>query len=85
MMDLDPIIVAMVSCVVMLDTAEADEVDPSFAVKVQQVMGEHLQEVPRSDEPELRLMLLRIADKISMGEPSIARHLRRWADNLSES
>lgn len=84
-MNLDPIIVAMVSCVQMLDAAEADEVDSSFAVKVQQVMGEYLQEIPRSDEPELRAMLLRIADNISTGEPGIAGHLRRWAGNLSES
>lgn len=84
-MNFDPIIVAMASCVEMLDAAEPDEVEPSFAVKVQQVMGECLQEIPRSDEPELRAMLLRIAEELSSGEPAIARHLRRWAGNLSES
>jgi hypothetical protein len=48
-------------------------------------MGEHLQEISRSGEPELRAMLLRVADDISTGEPVIAGHLRRWAVNLSES
>ena len=84
-MNVDPIIVAMVSCVQMLDTAEADEVEPSFAVKVQEVMGEYLEEIPRSDEPELRATLLRIASEISTREPDIAKHLRRWAGNLNES
>ncbi|MEV0739938.1 hypothetical protein AB0I51_29300 [Streptomyces sp. NPDC050549] len=85
MVNLDPIILAMVSCVEMLDAAESDEVDPSFAVKVQQVMGEHLREIPQSDEPELCAMLLRIAENVSKGEPAIAEHLRRWAGNLGES
>ncbi|WP_426569031.1 hypothetical protein [Streptomyces canus] len=84
-MNVDPIIVAMVSCIDMLDAAEPDEVEPGYAVKVQQVMGEYLQAIPRSDEPELRAMLLRIADDISAGEPKIARYLRQWAGNLSES
>jgi hypothetical protein len=48
-------------------------------------MGEYLQEIPRSDEPELRAMLLRIADELSAREPAIAKHLRRWARNLNES
>jgi hypothetical protein len=84
-MNVDPIIVAMVSCIDMLDAAEPDEVEPSYAVKVQQVMGEYLQAIPQSDEPELRATLLRIADDIAGGEPTIARYLRRWAGNLSES
>lgn len=60
-MNIDPIIVAMASCVQMLDTSHPDEVDPDFAVKVQEVMGEYLLELPASDEPELRATLLRIA------------------------
>jgi hypothetical protein len=82
-MNIDPIIVAMVSCVQMLDAAEPDEVDPSFAVKVQQVMGEYLQEIPRSEEPELRATLLRIAADLTDSDATIAEHLRRWAGNLT--
>jgi hypothetical protein len=81
--NVDPIIVAMVSCVQMLDAAEPDEVDPSFAVKVQQLMGECLQEIPPSDEPELHASLLRIADGLAESDPTITEHLRRWADNLN--
>ncbi|MEU8819585.1 hypothetical protein [Actinoplanes sp. NPDC048796] len=84
-MNVDPIILAMVSCVQMLDTAEPDEVDSSFAVKVQEVMGEYLTEIDRSDEPELRATLLRLAGEVSAREPEIAKHLTRWARNLSDS
>lgn len=84
-MNFDPVIMAMVSCVQMLDTAESEEVEPSFAVKVQEVMGEYLAEIPRSDEPELRAMLLRIAEDVSVREPAIAKHLTRWARNLNDS
>ncbi|MEU2288567.1 hypothetical protein ABZ614_42930 [Streptomyces sp. NPDC013178] len=84
-MNVAPIIMAMASCIEMLDAAEPDEVEPSYAVKVQQVMGECLQAIPRSDEPELRAMLLRTADDIAGGEPTIAGYLRQWAGNLSES
>jgi hypothetical protein len=83
-MNYDPVIVAMVSCIQMLDDAEPDEVEPSFAVKVQQVMGEYLQEIPHTDEPEFRRALLRIADERSQGEAVIAKYLRRWASGLSE-
>ncbi|OII61036.1 hypothetical protein BJP40_07285 [Streptomyces sp. CC53] len=83
-MNLDPIIMAMVSCIDMLDAAEPDEVEPSYAVKVQQVMGEYLQAIPPSDEPELRTMLLRIAGDVSEEEPTIAAYLRQWAGNLGE-
>ncbi|MDX3387756.1 hypothetical protein PV682_40880 [Streptomyces niveiscabiei] len=84
-MNFDPIIMAMVSCIDMLDAAEPDEVEPEYAVKVQQAMGEYLQEIPQSDESELRAMLLRIADDASEGEPTITRYLRQWAGNLGES
>ncbi|MEU8215321.1 hypothetical protein AB0C47_06080 [Micromonospora taraxaci] len=85
MMNFDPIVMAMVGCVQMLDTAESHEVDSSFAVKVQEMMGEYLAEIPRADEPELRAMLLRMAGEISVREPEIAKHLTRWAGNLSVS
>jgi hypothetical protein len=81
-MNHDPIIVAMISCIQMLDYAESDEVDPSFAVKVQEVVGTYLREIPRSDEPELRRILERIADERSEGDPVIAEYLRRWASGL---
>jgi hypothetical protein len=81
--NVDPIIIAMASCVQMLDAAEPDEVDPEFAVKVQQVMGEYLQQIPSSDEPELHATLLRIAADLAESDPTITEHLRRWADNLN--
>ncbi|XVV16965.1 hypothetical protein ACQP2X_22095 [Actinoplanes sp. CA-131856] len=84
-MNVDPIILAMVSCVLMLDTAEPDDVDPDFAVRVQEVMGEYLAEIPQSDEPELRATLLRLAEEVSGREPDMAKHLTRWARNLSDS
>jgi hypothetical protein len=80
--NIDPIIVAMASCVQMLDTSHPDEVDPDFAVKVQEVMGEYLLELPASDEPELRATLLRIAADRAESDPTIAEQLRMWADNL---
>lgn len=84
-MNIDPIIVAMVSSIDMLDAAEPDEVEPSYAVKVQQAMGGYLQELPSSEEPKLRAVLLRIAGDVSEREPNIARYLRRWAGNLADS
>ncbi|EID54542.1 hypothetical protein [Saccharomonospora xinjiangensis] len=85
MRNFDPFVVAVASCVAMLDSAGADEVEPSFAVKIQQVIGECLQKIPRSQEPELRKMLLRIADEVSADESEVAKHLRQWAANLGES
>jgi hypothetical protein len=83
MVNYDPIIVAMISCIQMLDDAESDEVDPSFAVKIQQVMGTYLREIPRTEEPELRRILERIAYERSDGDPVIAEYLRRWASALT--
>jgi hypothetical protein len=72
----------MASCVQMLDTSHPDEVDPDFAVKVQEVMGEYLRELPASDELELHATLLRIAADRAESDPTIAEHLRMWAENL---
>lgn len=84
-MNFDPIIMAMVSCVQMLDAADPDEVDSNFAVTIQEVMGEYLAAIPRSDEPELRTILLRMAAESSVREPAMAEHLTRWAGNLCDS
>ncbi|GAA4561461.1 hypothetical protein GCM10023176_00080 [Micromonospora coerulea] len=82
-MNFDPIIVAMVSAIQMLDHASPDEVDPDFAVQVQQIMGDYLSELSPKDVPEFRRIVSRIADERSSGDPVIADYLRRLADGLA--
>lgn len=82
-MNFDPIIVAMVSAIQMLDHARPDEVDPDFAVQAQQIMGDYLSELSPEDVPEFRRIVSRIADERSSGDPVIADYLRRLADGLA--
>lgn len=81
-MNFDPIIVAMVAAIQMLDHASPDEVDPGFAVKAQEIMGDYLSELSPEDAPEFRRIVSRIADERSSGDPVIADYLRRLADGL---
>ncbi|MGW0218457.1 hypothetical protein ACWDXH_29100 [Micromonospora chokoriensis] len=82
-MNFDPIIVAMVAAIQMFDQASSDEVDPDFAVKVQEVMGYYLSELSLEDVPEFRRIVSRIADERSSGDPVIADYLGRLADGLA--
>ncbi|GIH09933.1 hypothetical protein Rhe02_80000 [Rhizocola hellebori] len=81
-MNFDPVIVAMISAIQMLDQATEEEAAPSFAVEVQQVMGDYLDELSGDDAREFREILLRIADERSSGDPLISQYLRRLADGL---
>lgn len=51
-MNFDPVVVAMVAAIQMLDQAGSDEVEPDFAVHVQQVIGVYLSELTREDAVE---------------------------------
>ncbi|WP_436532189.1 hypothetical protein [Actinoplanes sp. HUAS TT8] len=82
-MNFDPVIVAMICAFDMLDHAPADQVDPDFAVEVQQAMGAYLGELSAEDAPEFREILLRIAAERSSADPVIADYLRRVADGYT--
>jgi hypothetical protein len=82
-MNFDPIIVAMVCAIQMLDHATEEEVDPSFAVEVQQTMGGYLDELSGDDVREFREILLRMVDERSSGDPLIAGYLQRLADGYA--
>lgn len=82
-MNVDPIIVAMVSAIQMLDHAGEDEADPSFVVEVQQIMGDYLSELSADDVREFRKILLRIAGERASSDPLIAEYLRRMADGYA--
>ncbi|GAA4158670.1 hypothetical protein GCM10022251_33880 [Phytohabitans flavus] len=82
-MNVDPIIVAMVSAIQMLDHATEQEVDPDFAVELQQVMGAYLDELSPEDVVEFREILLRIAGERAEADPLIAEYLRRLADGYA--
>jgi hypothetical protein len=82
-MNFDPVIVAMISAIQMLDHATEAEADPSFAVEVQQIMGDYLSELTDDDVREFREILLRIAGERSSGDPLISQYLRRLADGYA--
>ncbi|WP_155373699.1 hypothetical protein [Catellatospora vulcania] len=82
-MNFDPVIVAMISAIQMLDHATEEEADPSFVVEVQQIMGDYLDELTSDDVREFREILLRIADERSSGDPLISQYLRRLADGYA--
>lgn len=82
-MNFDPVIVAMVSAIQMLDHATEAEVDPSFAVEVQQIMGDYLDELSSNDVSEFRQILIRIAAERSAGDPLVAEYLQRLADGYA--
>jgi hypothetical protein len=79
----DPIVVAMMTAIQMLDHATPDEVDPDFAVCVQQMMGDYLDELSRDDVAEFRGVLTRIAEERSADDPVIAGYLRRLSDGMA--
>ncbi|MER7457994.1 hypothetical protein [Micromonospora sp. NPDC126480] len=63
-----------------MDHATDEEAASSFAVEVQQIMGDYLDELSGDDAREFREILLRIADERSSGDPVISQYLRRLAD-----
>ncbi len=82
-MNFDPIIVAMIAAIQMLDHATEEEADPSFVVEVQQAMGDYLDELSGDDVREFRDILLRIAAERSSGDPLIGEYLQRLAEGYA--
>jgi hypothetical protein len=82
-MNFDPVIVAMIAAIQMLDHATDQEAEPSFAVEVQQVMGDYLSELSDGDKQEFRAILLRIAGERATDDPGIADYVRRLADGYA--
>jgi hypothetical protein len=82
-MNFDPIIVALVSVIEMLDHANEEEVDPDFAVKIQEFIAFYLNEISADDVREFREILLRIARERSSGDPVLAEYLQRLASGYA--
>lgn len=82
-MNVEPVVVAMVCAIEMLDHATEEEADSSFAVEVQTTMGEYLNELTRDDLREFCDILVRIADQRATDDPLIAEYCRRMAAGYS--
>lgn len=82
-MNAEPVVVAMVCAIQMLDHATEEEADSSFAVEVQQAMGEYLDELTSEDVGEFCDILLRVASERSSEDPQIAEYCRRMATGYS--
>ena len=82
-MNVEPVVVAMVCAIQMLDHATEEEADSSFAVEVQQAMGEYINELTSDDVREFCDILLRIARERSSEDPLIAEYCRRIAEGYS--
>jgi len=78
----DPIIVAMMSAIQMLDNVSGKEVDPNFVVRVQEIMGDYLSELSGDDEREFREILLRIANERSSEDPLLSAYIQRLATGM---
>jgi hypothetical protein len=76
---------AMIAAIQMLDAAGEDQVDPDFAVDVQQIMGGYLNELSQGDSAELERLARRMAAERSTSDPVIARYLLMLADGLPRS
>lgn len=82
-MNFDPIIVAMISVIEILNNANEEEVDPDFSVKIQETIAFHLDGLSSDDVREFRDILLRIASERSQEDPAIAEYLQRLADGYT--
>ena len=82
-MNFNPVVIAMMSTIQMLDRATGEEVDPSFAVKVQEVIGDYLGELSGDDKREFREILLRIAGERSASDPLLSEYIQRLAEGYA--
>jgi hypothetical protein len=80
-MNLEPVVEALATTIVMLDTADADQVDPDFAVSVQEIVGDCLSRLSPADSAEVGQVLSGLADRTE--DPATADYLRRFGAGLA--
>ncbi len=75
-MNVEPIVLAMVSAMMLLDDTSAEEIDPDVAVRGQENMGYYLNLLSEGDRTAFREVLERIADAHAAQDPALASYIR---------
>ncbi|MCW3844990.1 hypothetical protein ONA70_33470 [Micromonospora yasonensis] len=76
-MNLEPVILALTSAMMLLEDAGPEEISPETAVRGQENMGDYLDRLSGPDREEFRAVLRQVARDIEDRDPAVAEFIRK--------